>query len=173
MLMIPGAMAMLMNSCIISGAVMAGISADITNIAYESGMPQAQAATISMYPAAGELIFRFVWSLATIQFHPTTCQIMYCIISIMSQVVLALATSYETFILGLILHSAVTAGYSLKTVVWIELVSLDNLKTIITVESVLCGINAVLIPMLAGFLSVRFDSTRILFHINVVLMILW
>jgi len=70
--MIPGALAMLMNSCIISEAVMAGISADITNIAYESGMSQAQAATISMYPAAGELIFRFVWSLATIQFHPTT-----------------------------------------------------------------------------------------------------
>ena len=61
----------------------------------------------------------------------------------------------------------------LKTVIWIELLSLKNLPTIITVESVLAGTNAILTPMLAGFLSVRFESTRLLFHINIVLMILW
>ena len=172
--MIPGAVAMLMNSCIISGAVMSGIYADISNIAYESGIPHAQAATIIMFECYGEFGFRFVWSIATRWFSTSTCQIIYCIISVLSQVVLALATSYETFILGLLLHSAVTAGYSgLKTVVWIELVSLENLATIITVESVLCGVNAVFTPTLAGFLSVRFNSTKILFHINFVLMILW
>ena len=110
--MTPGALLMLMNTVIIIGSVASGIFSDITNIAYESGIPQAQAATIIVYTCYGEIFFRFIWSMATRWFHTTTCQIMYCVISVISQVILALANSYGTFIIGLILHSAACAGNS-------------------------------------------------------------
>lgn len=116
---------MVLNSCILSGSIIAGVFSDISNITFEAGIPQHKAATVVMYSCYAEIVFRPIWSIATRWLQPTTCQVLYCIVCLLSQIVLASANSYEMFVLGLILLGMSMAGYSgLKTVIWIELVTL-------------------------------------------------
>jgi len=57
-------------------------------------------------------------------------------------IILGFARSYEMFVIGLMLHSSAIAGYTgFKAVIWIELVGLDNLAKVTTVEALLAGTN--------------------------------
>jgi len=115
---------MMVNSCLISGGVLTGIFSEMTYIAYKTGVPYEKAATLLMFSSFCDMLFRPCWSLVTKRVHRTTCQVVYCCICFASQIVFINAKSYEMFIVGLVLHAAVMAGYNgLKVVIWIDIVT--------------------------------------------------
>ena len=74
-------------------------------------------------------------------------------------------------IVGLLLHGFSMGGFSgFKSVLWIELVGLENLPTVTSVEALLSGINAILTPMLAGVLAQHFGVPQLIFYITATLM---
>ena len=66
------------------------------------------------------------------------------------------------------------SGFSaFKTVIWIKVVTFDNLSAATALESLLSGLVSVFIPLAAGFLSVTFQSPKLLFQFNSLLMLGW
>ena len=81
---------------------------------------------------------------------------------------------YEIFVVGLIFHSIMAAGFSgLKTLIFIELVGMQNLPKVTLLEAFISGIVATIVPMSTGFLAEIVGAPKFLFYINSCLLILW
>ena len=115
-----------------------------------------------------------MWSVVSKWMDACSCQIAYCTISLISTVIFIFADGYKSFVVGLIVYSLSIAGYSgLKSVVWIEVVSLPNLATVTTLEAIFSGMMAVVGPMLFGFLAVLLRCRKILFYFQAMLITIW
>ena len=79
------------------------------------------------------LIFRPLWGKLTDYADCGTWQIVWMIVLLLSQVTLALATSYWMWIVGLILFSCGVSGYSgLKFVLHLDMVGDKHMQYILT-----------------------------------------
>jgi len=96
-----------------NGAFLSSILAEITNIAYESGIEPHLAATILTYSLFLELIARPMWSALTSWFSAIFLLTAAIFVALISQVILVSAGSnYMLFTVGLLLFSIAVSGFS-------------------------------------------------------------
>jgi len=168
-----GVLLQLLITGTVSGAAISGVFADINNIAFESGVSQERSATILVWCSVTESLARPCWAQLTKYLSPEACQIGYCVSGLTAAVILSFAWRYEIFVLGLIFHSIMAAGFSgLKTLIFIELVGMQNLPKVTLLEAFISGIVATIVPMTTGFLAEILGAPKFLFYINSCLLIL-
>jgi len=163
----PGLIAMLLNCAVCSGFIMSGVFTEISNVGVENGLEAWQASSLVIYSSIPECFFRPLWGELTKLLDVTTLQIIWCLVFMVSQFILSVATSYWSFIVGMITFSLGLAGYSgLKFVILIELVGGDRLPNALFFDTLFDAIMTILVPTICAYFSKKLNDSKILFYVN-------
>jgi len=91
-----------------------------------------------------------------------------------SQFIIAIASDYVTFIVGMVTFSLGLAGYSgLKFVIFIELVGVNKLPNALFFDTMFDAITTIGVPTICGKVSEITGNKKILFYVNCVAAFLW
>lgn len=165
----PGLVPMLFNCAICSGFIMSGVFTEISNVAMENGLEVWQASTLVTYSAIPEIFFRPLWGQLTKELDVATLQVIWCLIFMISQFLISIATTFPVFIAGMVTFSLGLAGYSgLKFVILIKLVGGDKLPNALFFDTLFDAIMTIIVPTICGWINQSIGNTKVLFYVNCV-----
>ena len=101
-------------------------------------------------------------------------QLFYLLSFLISQIALALSSSYSHFISGMLLYSIGICGYTgIKFVLFIELVGTDKLRNVLLCDQVINGSLTLIVPYVSNSMVEFFDTPKVIFFVNTFAAIFW
>lgn len=162
-----GSLAFLSLMVILNGCILASVSSEIQNVAYEIGIPTDKAGTIALFSMIGEIFWRPTWSFGIRWIGIPNSMIFVCSSYLLSQIIFAASTTYAMLAVGLLVHSCATSGLTgFKPLVWIDLVSRSNLTKVIMLESISTGTLANIFPMVIAYIATEYQIPHVGFYIS-------